>query len=261
MCKHLRRLHQCSSRHDLGLRLCTRSEVKGGAGNNGGFHFDWHFNWLSTSCAPPTASPTCVASACREYSPTLFDSDCCGLVGQVFCADGYTYSVQQNGCERYSAQHRGTCCTQTSTAAPTWISWKFGSWEPACGEAPPERETPPPKEKHPPRKRPAAIGLLLMEAVEGDTNRRCTRPAPHGRNAWPCPQAPDRLTPPSCSSQNGLCAVGLPPTRPGQPGSLPPPPSRLRRKAWRSWMGPDDYIIYRHLDPSTPPRGSIGEKG
>jgi len=56
----------------------------------------------------------CVKSACREYSKDKADNDCCGVIGQIFCADGFNLRYQKNdqSCEHWSTQHRGTCCVK-----------------------------------------------------------------------------------------------------------------------------------------------------
>ena len=56
----------------------------------------------------------CVATACREYSKDKADSDCCGKIGETFCADGFNLRYKKNdqSCERWSTKHRGTCCVK-----------------------------------------------------------------------------------------------------------------------------------------------------
>merc|ERR1719265_2103751 len=52
--------------------------------------------------------------ACREYSKDKADSDCCGKIGETFCADGFNLRYKKNdqSCERWSTKHRGTCCVK-----------------------------------------------------------------------------------------------------------------------------------------------------
>jgi len=90
------------------------SKMTGNSGPYGGQ------TWYEYTCCavggdsqPSTDNSQCVASACREYTKENVDDDCCGVMGQTFCGDGFTMSYKTNDqdCEKWSTQHRGTCCT------------------------------------------------------------------------------------------------------------------------------------------------------
>ena len=93
--------------------------------------------------ATVSAQPQCVREACREFTPDHVDPDCCGLMGQTFCAPGYSHhkvlSFNQGGdwqplpgfkydCPDVlqTRDHGGivyggnTCCTPLSNHTQRW---------------------------------------------------------------------------------------------------------------------------------------------
>ena len=45
------------------------------------------FRWREGE--PMNEAGECERDACREHSPERKDNDCCGIVGQTWCAPGY----------------------------------------------------------------------------------------------------------------------------------------------------------------------------